>query len=187
MDIYSFLSSHGIAYERFDHPAVFTCEQARELRMPMPGKDTKNLFLRDEKGKRHFLVVVGHAYAPEKCPHCAQHGASACRHEKQVDIKALKTLFETRKLSFASPDRLKAHLGVDPGAVTILGLINDSSHSVEVFIDEDVWNADSVCCHPLVNTATLCIPHAGLESFMLATGHVWRILNVPGKDAPFVI
>lgn len=160
MDIYTFLDRHGIAYERFDHPAVFTCEQAQELRTPMPGKDTKNLFLRDERGKRHFLVTVG--------------------HEKKVDIKALKKIFGVQKLSFASPDRLKRYLGVEPGAVTILGLIHDPDHAVEVFIDEAVWNADAICCHPLVNTATLCIPHAGLETFMRATGHVPNVLEVPG-------
>ena len=66
MDIYAFLDQHGIAYQRFDHPAVFTCEQAQELRTPMPGKDTKNLFLRDEKGKRHFLVTVGHEKQVER-------------------------------------------------------------------------------------------------------------------------
>lgn len=193
MDIYAFLDRHGIAYRRFDHPAVFTCEQAAELRTPMPGKDTKNLFLRDEKGKRHFLVTVGHTFAPEKCPQCACQGASVCKHEKQVDIKALKKIFDVhppssasadyggvKKLSFASPDRLKNYLGVEPGAVTILGLIHDPDHAVEVFVDEAVWNADAICCHPLVNTATLCIPHAGLEAFMRATGHVPNVLEVPG-------
>ena len=172
MDIYAFLDQHGIAYQRFDHPAVFTCEQANELRMPMPGKDTKNLFLRDEKGKRHFLVTVG--------------------HEKQVDIKAMKTLFgvhppspasagygEVKKLSFASPERLKAHLGVEPGSVTLLGLINDPEHRVEVFIDEAVWNAEAICCHPLVNTATLCISHEGIEKFLRATGHEAEVIDVP--------
>ena len=161
MDIYSFLDQHGISYQRFDHPAVFTCEQAAELRTPMPGKDTKNLFLRDEKGKRHFLVTVG--------------------HEKQVDLKALKQVFDTQKLSFASPERLKTYLGVEPGAVTLLGLVNDPDHAVEFFIDDAVWNAEVVCAHPLVNTATLCIPHEGLVTFLKATGHEAAILDVPSQ------
>lgn len=127
--------------------------------MPMSGKDTKNLFLRDEKGKRHFLVTVG--------------------HEKQVDIKALKKVFDVQKLSFASPEQLKKHLGVEPGAVTLLGLVHDPEHVVEVFIDTAVWEAEAVCCHPLVNTATLCIPHEGLVTFLKATGHEPRILDIP--------
>lgn len=159
IDIYAFLTQHGIPYQRFDHPAVFTCEQAQELRTPMPGKDTKNLFLRDERGKRHFLVTIG--------------------HEKQADIRALKKIFGVQKLSFASPERLKTYLGVNPGAVTILGLVHDPDHAVEVFIDEAVWNADAICCHPLVNTSTLCIPHAGLEKFIQATGHAWNVVDTP--------
>jgi Ala-tRNA(Pro) deacylase len=162
MDIYSFLQSHGITYERFDHEAIFTCEQAKEVRTEsMSGKDTKNLFLRDDKGKRHFLVTVG--------------------HEKQVDIKALKPLLNTQKLSFASPERLKAHLGVEPGSVTLLGLVNDQAHTVEVFIDQAVWDADAVCVHPLVNTATLCVSHEGIVTFLKATGHEATILDVPGR------
>ncbi len=160
MDIYAFLTEHGIAYQRFDHAAVFTCEQALELRMPLPGKETKNLFLRDKKGKRHFLVTVG--------------------HEKQVDLKALTDVLQVQQgLSFASPDRLKTHLGVEPGSVTLLGLVNDAAHAVEVIIDQAVWDANAICSHPLVNTATLAIPHAGLEAFLQATGHSWKVLDVP--------
>lgn len=162
MDICILLDRLGIPYRRYDHPAVFTCGQAQELRMPMTGKDTKNLFLRDEKGKRHFLITVG--------------------HEKRPDIKALKKVLDVQKLSFASPDRLKKHLGVEPGAVTILGLIADAERAVEVIIDEDVWNADEVCCHPLVNTSTLCIPHSGLETFLRHTGHAPRVIHVPEAE-----
>lgn len=163
MDIYAFLDQHGISYQRFDHEAVFTCEQAKKIRSePMPGMDTKNLFLRDKKGKRHFLVTVP--------------------HEKQVDLKALTEALNVQQgLSFASPERLKQYLGLTPGSVTLLGLVNDSSHAVEVFIDEAVWHANAVCCHPLVNTATLCIAHAGLETFMRATGHQYQVLRVPSQ------
>lgn len=161
MDIYSFLDQHGITYQRFDHEAVFTCEQAAEIRTkPMPSKDTKNLFLRDDKGTRHFLVTVG--------------------HEKKVDLKALRTIVGASKLSFGSPERLKDHLGVEPGSVTLLGLVNDPDHKVEFYIDTAVWEANGVCCHPLVNTATLAIPHEGIVKFLQATGHQANIIDVPG-------
>lgn len=161
MDIYAFLDSHGIAFERFDHEPVFTVEQSHALRTePMPGKDTKNLFLRDDKGTRHFLVTVG--------------------HEKKVDLKALKKILGTQKLSFGSPERLKDHLGVEPGSVTLLGLANDPEHRVEFYIDKALWDADGVCCHPLVNTATLAIPHEGIVKFLQATGHRANIIDVPG-------
>src|SRR5262249_14030476 len=108
-DIYAFLDSHGISYQRHDHPAVFTVEDVKQLRLPIDGTQTKNLFLRDEKGRKHFLVVVG--------------------HDKQVDLRGLSAAIGSSKLSFASPDRLRTHLGIEPGSVSMLALVNDSSHS----------------------------------------------------------
>ena len=161
MDIYDFLRVHDVHYQKFDHPAVFTCEEAERLLPTMPGMHTKNLFLRDKPGKRHILVSVP--------------------YEKRVDIRPLGAMLEAKDLSFASPDRLKKYLGVDPGSVTILGLINDSDHAVEVIIDEELWKADAVGCHPLVNTGTLVIPHDSLETFLKATGHVWEVIDVPSR------
>ncbi|MBI2463973.1 prolyl-tRNA synthetase associated domain-containing protein [Candidatus Peregrinibacteria bacterium] len=158
--IYDFLKKYGIHYERFDHPAVFTCEESKKLCFDMPGNSTKNLFLRDKDGKRHFLVIVG--------------------HEKRVDLKKLKLLLGLSKLSFASEDRLKKYLGVEPGSVTLLGLIHDTNHSVEVIIDEKLWDKN-LQCHPLVNTATLVISREGIETFFKITGHIPKKINVPEK------
>lgn len=162
-DIYAFLERHGIRYEKFEHPAVFTCEEAERLCPPMPGAHTKNLFLRDRKGVRHFLVTVG--------------------YDKRVDLKALTKVLETDKLSFASPERLKKYLGVEPGAATLLGLLTDTERQVEVIIDEALWKADALLCHPLVNTATLVIPHAGIEQFLEATNHAAHVISVPERVA----
>lgn len=161
MDIYAFLADHGIRYQRFDHEAVFTTEESAKL-PPMPGADTKNLFLRDEKKKRFFLVSVP--------------------HEKAVDLKALRALLETSALSFASPEKLLELLGVTPGSATILGLVHDKERAVELVIDKSIWDADSIQCHPLVNTGTLVIPHAGMETFLKATGHEAKILDVPARS-----
>jgi len=160
-DIYSFLDRHGITYQKFDHPAVFTCEEAERLCPPMPGAHTKNLFLRDRKGTRHLLVVVG--------------------YEKKVDLKKLVDVCGVDKLSFASPERLIKHLGVEPGSATLLGLATDGAKDIEVFIDEELWKADALLCHPLVNTATLVISHEGIEKFLLATGHRWKVIEVPER------
>lgn len=160
-DIYSFLEQNGIRYEKFEHPAVFTCEEAERLCPPMPGAHTKNLFLRDRKGERHFLVTVG--------------------YDKQVDLKMLTKVIGTDKLSFASPERLKKYLGVEPGAATLLGLVVDANRNVEFFIDEALWKADALLCHPLVNTATLAISHAGIESFLQATEHPVQVVSVPER------
>lgn len=160
MSIYDFLAKHAIPYQRFDHEAVFTCEESEKL-PPMPGAPTKNLFLRDSKGKRYFLVVVG--------------------HEKAVDLKALKKMIGADKLSFGSPEKLKELLGVDPGSATVLGLITDKNHAIEVIFDQSIWNADSIQCHPMINTGTLVISHADLVKFLESTGHTSKAVYIPAR------
>ncbi len=161
MDIYRFLSKHSIDYERHDHPPVFTCEEADRLVPELPAAKTKNLFLRDKKGLQHFIVLVG--------------------YEKAVNLKALSSLLGIGGLGFASPERLKKYLGVDPGAVSILGLVHDAGGEVDVIIDEGLWQASAFRCHPLVNTSTLVIPKEDLKRFLDLTGHTAQILDVPGR------
>ena len=161
MNIYEYLQDLGIEYVEHTHPPVFTCEEAEAHVQDVPGFHTKNLFLRDRKGTRHFLVVVG--------------------YEKNVDLKSLADRLEVSKLSFASPERLKQHLDLEPGSVTLLGIINDPEHHVEVILDQAVWDAKSVLSHPLVNTATLNISHEGLEKFLESEGHEYRIVDVPSR------
>lgn len=161
MDIYEFFAEHGIAYERYDHPAVYTVEQAKRLVPPMPGAKTKNLFLRNRNGHRHYLVVVG--------------------YDKAVDLKGLTQALGESKLGFASPERLQRYLGVEPGAVSILGLLSDREHAVKVIVDQAIWEAPAISAHPLVNTSTLVIQHAGLARFLEATGHQPHIMNVPAR------
>ncbi len=161
-EIYSFLAGHGIPYTRVDHPPVFTCEEAERLVPPLSGVHTKNLFLRDGKGRRHFLVVVG--------------------WEKQVDLKALARVLAVGKLGMASAERLQQHLGVEPGAVTLLGIVNDREKAVEVVLDAGVWQAEALQCHPLVNTATLAIARRDLERLFGICGCRFRVVEVPGRE-----
>jgi len=160
-DLFDFLDRRGIPYERHDHPAVFTVEEALRHVPPLPGGKLKNLFLCDRKGSRYFLVVVG--------------------FEKRVDLKALARGLGVPSLRFASPERLMERLGLEPGAVSILGVINDRDGAVEVVMDRTVWQCDPLQCHPLVNTSTLVIPREGVERFFAATGHRPRVMDVPGK------
>lgn len=162
IDIYEFLAENHIEYRRHDHPAVFTVEQALRHVPPLPGARTKNLFLRDRKGLRHFLVVVG--------------------YEKAVDLKALTPLLGVSKLGFASPERLQRCLGVDPGSVSIMGVANDTNQEVEVIVDRDLWGAEAFQCHPLVNTSTLVISRDDLQRFLDATGHQVRVVDIPARD-----
>lgn len=149
--VLQFLDHHNIDYEQHHHPPVFTCEEAAHHCPNLVDINTKNLFLRDRKGKRHFLVVTD--------------------HQTVTDLKALGEAIGVSKLSFGSPERLSRYLGVEPGSVTVLALVNDPEHEVELYIQEDVWEASRLACHPLVNTSTLVISKDGLKQFLSATGH----------------
>jgi Ala-tRNA(Pro) deacylase len=157
----AFLAEHGIAYQRCDHPAVYTVEEAARLVPPLPGAKTKNLFLRDKPGRRHFLVCVPAA--------------------KQVDLRVLSEVIGANRLSFGSADRLEQHLGVEPGAVTLLAVFNDPTHAVELFVDEDLWQAEAFQFHPIVNTATLVISRDEVMRFLRLTGHHLHLVKVPEK------
>ena len=162
VDLYQILAEHHIKYKRYDHPAVFTVEDVKRLVPPLPAVKTKNLFLRDHKGKHHFLVIVP--------------------AEKRVDIKALHTVLGSSRLSFGSAKRLKKYLGVDPGAVTIFALINDPNHQVELILDSSLWGHETFQFHPLVNTSTLVISNANLKRFLAITGHGVNTLAVPEQN-----
>jgi len=159
-DIYKFLDDHRIEYERHDHPPVFTVEDVNRLVPPLPAAKTKSLFLRDTKGLKHFLIIV--------------------RGEKRVDLKALPKILNCSKLRFGSPERLKKHLGVDPGSVSVFAAVNDTDKAVEIIIDTALWASDAFQFHPLVNTSTLVISRDNIKRFLDETGHETQVLDVPG-------
>ena len=159
MDIDAFLRDHGITATRHSHPPVMTVEESERLVPKLPGAKTKNLFLRDKKGARHFLVTVP--------------------HDLQVDLSALGSALDAGRLGFASPERLAKHLGITPGSVSLLALVNDAAAAVEFVIDRALWDASAVQAHPLVNDATMVIAHAELERFLAATAHTPRVIDVP--------
>jgi Ala-tRNA(Pro) deacylase len=156
----SFLAAQGVSYVRHEHPPVFTCEEERQHVPESGAARTKNLFLRDRRGRRHLLLVTT----------CA----------RTVSIAAFCETAGADRLSFASPERLSRYLGVEPGSVTVLGLIHDRAHEVELFVDTDVWSAPAIHAHPLRNDATLVLTHDALVRFLAATGHQPRIVTVRG-------
>jgi Ala-tRNA(Pro) deacylase len=162
MDLDTFLRDHGIAAQRHEHAAVMTVEESERLVPKLPGAKTKNLFLRDKKGARHFLVTVP--------------------HDRAVDLNALGAALDAGRLGFASPERLHRHLGVTPGSVSLLALINDHDGAVEFVIDRALWDADAVQAHPLANTATMVVAHDDLERFVAATGHAPRVIDIPATQ-----
>lgn len=161
MNLFAYLDQHGIQYERHDHPAVFTVEEANRLVPKFPGAKTKNLFLKDKKGERHILVVVP--------------------HDKSVDLRAFASVMGAKKITLASPDRLMTHLELEPGAVSILGIVNDRRGAVEVVVDTAIWNQDLWQCHPLVNTSTVLISRSDIERLLEITGHTAQIHDVPAR------
>lgn len=159
IDLLSCLQEWNIPYKKFDHPAVFTCEESDRLCPPMPGARTKQLLMRDKKGKRNILAIV--------------------MSDKRVDMRELGRILDAKDLSFASPERLKNFLGVEPGSVTPFGLLFDKEHAVEVLMDEDAWAIGQFRFHPLINTATLIIDQKGFEAFLDRSGHPYTVMKIP--------
>jgi Ala-tRNA(Pro) deacylase len=141
----------GIAFERHEHPPVFTVEEALTHWAGIDATHCKNLFLRNKKGNRHYLVVAA--------------------HDRPVSIARVAELAGDDRLSFASPERLRAHLGLAPGSVSPFGLINDAQHAVRVIVDAGLKDAARVGFHPNVNTATLVIAMPDFERFLQSTGN----------------
>jgi Ala-tRNA(Pro) deacylase len=155
-----FLDANNFAYQRIEHPAVFTCAEAELHRPRLLAVSTKNLFLCDKKKRHYFLVVT------------------AC--EKTVRLESLSKQLGISHVRFGSEDDLGRLLGVTRGAVTMMGLVNDTEHHIALWIDDEIWSGEYFLCHPLVNTATLVLSKAELERFFSLTGHVPHFFN--GKD-----
>ena len=161
-DFLKFLDDNHFVVERFEHPAVFTCEDAELHRPDRPAVSTKNLFLCDKKGRRFFLAVT------------------SC--EKTVKLDKLSLQLEAPHLRFGSEENLMRLLGVTRGSVTMMGLVNDTEHKVELWIDTDIWQGEYFQSHPLVNTATLVISKIELKRFFELTGHVLHFFNENAGD-----
>jgi len=162
-ELIAFLDSLGIAVTTKDHPPVYTVEESKALRDEIPGGHTKNLFLKDKKG-RHFLLTV--------------------EEDAVIDLKTVHTkIGASGRVSFGKPEQLMEYLGVIPGAVTAFGVINDENQAVTLIFDEALVAHDVINAHPLTNDATTSIATADMKRFVEATGHAWQVLNLAGENA----
>lgn len=152
------LEALGIAYVRHEHPPVATVEEAEKHWGALKGTHCKNLFLRNYKGNRHYLVI-----APVT---------------RGIDLRRLNAALGEDRLSFASPERLKRWLGVEPGSVSPFGLVNDGERHVRVVCDDSLRMSAVLGFHPNINTATLEIALADLEKFLAARGNDVRWLEL---------
>lgn len=156
-DLFAYLASLGIESTTVEHPAVFTVDESTALHRELPGGHTKNLFLKDAKDKIWLIVAKAHT---------------------AVDLKAIYKPLGAARFSFGKPELLMELLGVTPGSVTALSLINDHAGRVSVVVDEELMKYDSVNCHPLANTATTNLKRDDLLKFIRATGHEPRIARL---------
>ncbi len=149
--VYEYLNKKGIKYECLEHAPVFTMEEMDAAGITARGIVCKNLFLRDQKGKTHFLVTV-----PE---------------ERKVDLSELAGKIYSSKLSFASPERLEKYLGVAQGSVSPLGVLNDKNHEVIVCLDKSLVHKEEIGIHPNDNTATVWLSFKDLKRLIEELGN----------------
>jgi Ala-tRNA(Pro) deacylase len=152
------LTELGIAYTRHEHPPVPTVEEAGKYWSAIDATHCKNLFLRNQKGDRHYLVIV--------------------EHSKKVDLRKTADQIGDGKLSFGSPERLQKHLGLMPGSVSPFGLINDRGHAVRVVVDRDLNSAARLSFHPNINTVTLTVSAVDFSRFLDACGNPVQYVTV---------
>jgi len=159
--LFAALDSLGIKHSTVKHPPLFTVEQSRSLRGQIPGGHTKNLFLRDKKYAIYLVVTL---------------------EDAEIDLKGLHRLLKADgRFSFGSSDLLREVLGVEPGAVTPFGVINDTEGRVTVVLDSAMMEHETLNYHPLVNTMTTSINRDDLVKFLDSTGHIPRIERVSGR------
>ena len=152
-----FLKEKGIPFHWVEHKAVYTIEEMEELGLEKMEETEKNLFLRDQKGKCHFLVVI--------------------RADKQVNLKELGEKLGGVRLSFASEERLEKYLGLKKGAVTPLGILNDTACAVKVFLDRDFLEKEEIGVHPNDNTASVYLKTADLMQMIKEHGNSLEVLS----------
>ena len=151
----AWLADTGVDHVTHDHPAVFRVEEGMDLKANLPGAHTKNLFLKDHKG-RLWLI--------------------SARQDTVIDLKRAAGAMGSGRLSFGNETLMWETLGVRPGSVTALGLINDTDRRVTFVLDRRLWDADIVNVHPLTNTATTALDQSAFR----------RVLELMGRE-PIVV
>jgi Ala-tRNA(Pro) deacylase len=162
-DLMAFLDAQGIAHSTLEHEAVFRVGEGDAIKAALPGGHTKNLFLKDAKDQLWLVSALG---------------------ETSIDLKRLPGVIGAARLSFGNEALMLAHLGVTPGSVTALALINDAGHAVRFVLDDALARADPVNFHPMTNTATTALSQAGFRRFLAALGREPLIVDFAAVGAP---
>ena len=157
-DLYRLFERLAIQFEYHEHPPLATIEDARIHWKDYNSGRCKNIFFRNHKGDKHYLVIL--------------------EHLRQLNIKDLEKRLKQGKLTFASDQRLKKYLGVEPGSVSPFGIINDTEKHVHLFIDEKLKEFDRLAFHPNINTASLVISKSDFLKFLEYTGNTFEFIRL---------
>ncbi|MEO1191955.1 MAG: prolyl-tRNA synthetase associated domain-containing protein [Pseudomonadota bacterium] len=155
-ELFEKLRALEIAWQAVSHPPLYTVADSKELRGQLAGHHVKNLFLRNKKGGQ-WLVT--------------------CLEDREIDLKSLAAALNAGRISFGSPARLMAALGLRPGAVTPLAVINDLGGQVTLVLDAELTDGQPVWVHPLVNDQTIALKGPDLLRFANELGHPPRLLD----------
>jgi Ala-tRNA(Pro) deacylase len=156
--VYQYLRELNITYTVSEHPPIHTIDALDEYNIPNKDKIAKNLFLRNDNGKKHYIITV--------------------RQDKQVDLKDLREKIGSSRLSFASEERLMKHLGLTKGSVTPLGVINNEDRQVEVYFDEDLVSEEIIGVHPNENDVTVWLSFQALRTAIENNGNLFGIVCI---------
>jgi Ala-tRNA(Pro) deacylase len=157
-ELYNILQELSIQFEYHEHPPLATIEEAIIHWRDYNSGRCKNIFFRNHKGNRHYLVIL--------------------EHLALLDIHDLEKRLKQGKLTFASDQRLKRYLGLEPGSVSPFGLINDKEHDVHLFLDERLKEYERLAFHPNDNTATLVISKSDFLKFLGYTGNTYEFIKL---------
>jgi len=172
-----YLEQHNIEYQSYNHPAVYTVEEAIKVKEQIPAQHAKCLFLKSQGSSKNknlgtSKVSTQETLADDK----AKFYLVGMNAFKKLDIKLLKNKLSVKKLHFASPEELKQYLNLTPGSVSIFGMIHTTT--VTFLLDQEVWDAEASGFHPNINTATLVINHENLEKFYNSLKAPKQIINL---------
>lgn len=156
--LYKLLDKLEIQFEYYEHPPAPTIEEAMKYWKDIDATHCKNLFFRNHKGNRHYLVVLD--------------------HRQDLNIRDLEQRLRQGKLTFASPPRMMKYLGITPGSVSPFGLINDKEKHVHLFLDKRLEESKSISFHPCINTASIIISYEDFMKFLIHQGNSWEYVRM---------
>ena len=154
--LYELLGFLNIKFEYYEHPPAPTIEEAKKYWKDLKAAHCKNLFFRNHKGDRHYLVIL--------------------EHTRQLNIHDLEKRLKQGKISFASEQRMEKYLKIKPGSVSPFGLIHDETHHVHVFLDKKLQQSEKISFHPNINNASILITLQDFIKYLNRTGNSYEFL-----------